>query len=205
MELRRGFTEPLDLLEGEVAALVQFIPVKAGAALGIARRGDEQKQRFQLLGTKDSPGVMEIGKPHRSIIGVGRRPLTGLATMVAMYSAKVLDHFEHPRNAGELEGATASAQVENPGCGDVMQLALRMEGDRIDQVRYRAKGCVPAIACGSALTEMISGKTIDDARKLRHIELVMALGGLPTASLHASHLAIDVLAKALNQLPAAKR
>ena len=125
--------------------------------------------------------------------------------MVVMYSAKVLDHFEHPRNAGELEGATASAQVENPGCGDVMQVALRMAGDRIEEVRYRAKGCVPAIACGSALTEMISGKTIADARKLRHIELVMALGGLPTASLHASHLAIDALAKALNQLPSAKR
>ena len=122
-----------------------------------------------------------------------------------MYSAKVLDHFEHPRNAGELEGATASAQVENPGCGDVLQLALRMDGDRIEEVRYRAKGCVPAIACGSALTELISGKTIADARKLRHIELVMALGGLPTASLHASHLAIDALAKALNQLPSAKR
>ena len=125
--------------------------------------------------------------------------------MVAMYSAKVLDHFEHPRNAGELEGATASAQVENPGCGDVLQLALRMDGDRIEEVRYRAKGCVPAIACGSALTELISGKTIADARKLRHIELVMALGGLPTASLHASHLAIDALANALNQLPSAKR
>ena len=125
--------------------------------------------------------------------------------MVVMYSAKVLDHFEHPRNAGELEGATASAQVENPGCGDVLQLALRMDGDRIEEVRYRAKGCVPAIACGSALTELISGKTIADARKLRHIELVMALGGLPTASLHASHLAIDALAKALNQLPSAKR
>ena len=122
-----------------------------------------------------------------------------------MYSAKVLDHFEHPRNAGELQGATASAQVENPGCGDVLQLALRMDGDRIEEVRYRAKGCVPAIACGSALTELISGKTIADARKLRHIELVMALGGLPTASLHASHLAIDALAKALNQLPSAKR
>ncbi len=117
-----------------------------------------------------------------------------------MYSAKVLDHFEHPRNVGELENPTASAQMENPACGDVMQLSLRITEGRIEEVRYRAKGCVPAIACGSVLTEMIAGKTIAEARKVRRIELVMALGGLPTASLHASHLAIDVLTKALNQV-----
>ena len=119
--------------------------------------------------------------------------------MQAMYSAQVLDHFEHPRNVGELENATATAEVANPGCGDVMTLSVRVAEGRIEEVRYRAKGCVPAIACGSALTEMIAGKTIGDARRLRRIELVLALGGLPTASLHASHLAIDVLAKTLNQ------
>jgi nitrogen fixation NifU-like protein len=121
-----------------------------------------------------------------------------------MYSAQVLDHFEHPRNVGELENATSSAQVENPACGDVMQLSLRITDGRIEEIRYRAKGCVPAIACGSALTEMVAGRTLADARKLRRIELVLALGGLPTASLHASHLAIDVLAKALNQVPSRK-
>ena len=122
-----------------------------------------------------------------------------------MYSAKVLDHFEHARNVGELEDATATAEVANPGCGDVMTLSLRVVDGRIEDVRYRAKGCVPAIACGSALTEMIAGKTIAEARKLRRIELVLAVGGLPTASLHASHLAIDVLAKALNQISTTKR
>ena len=115
-----------------------------------------------------------------------------------MYSAQVLDHFEHPRNVGELENATATAKVENPACGDVLELALRVADGRIEEVRYRAKGCVPAIACGSVLTEMIAGKTINDARKVRRVELVMKLGGLPTASLHASHLAIDVLTKALS-------
>ena len=118
--------------------------------------------------------------------------------MCGMYSAQVLDHFEHPRNVGELENATSHAQVENPACGDVMELSLRIADSKIEEVRYRAKGCVPAIACGSLLTEMVAGKTIADARKVRRIELVLALGGLPTASLHASHLAIDVLAKALN-------
>jgi nitrogen fixation protein NifU and related proteins len=115
-----------------------------------------------------------------------------------MYSPQVLDHFEHPRNVGELENATSNAQVENPACGDIMALSLRISDGKIEEVRYRAKGCVPAIACGSLLTEMVAGKTIADARKVRRIELVLALGGLPTASLHASHLAIDVLAKALN-------
>ena len=114
-----------------------------------------------------------------------------------MYSAQVLDHFEHPRNVGEIANATATAKLENPACGDVMELALRMTDGRMNEVRYRAKGCVPAIACGSVLTEMIAGKTINEARKVRRVELVMKLGGLPTASLHASHLAIDVLTKAL--------
>ncbi len=117
-----------------------------------------------------------------------------------MYSSKVLDHFEHPRNVGELENATATAEVANPACGDIMTLALLVKNGAIEAVRYRAKGCVPAIACGSLLTEMVVGKTIAEARKVRRIELVMALGGLPTVSLHASHLAIDVLAKALNQI-----
>ena len=92
------------------------------------------------------------------------------------------------------------ARMENPACGDVMELSLRVEGERIVEVRYRTKGCVPAIACGSALTEMIAGRTISEARAMRRIELVMKLGGMPIASLHASHLAMDALAAALNQL-----
>jgi nitrogen fixation protein NifU and related proteins len=116
-----------------------------------------------------------------------------------MYSSQVLDHFEHPRNVGEIENASGTAKVENPACGDVIQLSLRVEDGRIEEVKFRAKGCVPAIACGSMLSEMIAGKTIDEARRVRRIELVLKLGGLPTASLHASHLAIDVLASALNQ------
>ncbi len=117
-----------------------------------------------------------------------------------MYSPQVLEHFEHPRNVGELSEATAVAQVENPACGDIMKLGLRVQDGRIAEVRYRAKGCVPAIACGSALTEMVAGRTIGEARAVRRVELVMKLGGLPTASLHASHLAMDALAAALKQI-----
>jgi NifU-like protein involved in Fe-S cluster formation len=114
-----------------------------------------------------------------------------------MYSSQLLDHFEHPRNTGEISAPDASAQVENPACGDVLKLTLRLTDDRIVDVRFRAKGCVPLMACGSALTELLKGKTIAHARALKPIDLEQFLGSLPEASSHASHLAIDALAAAL--------
>ncbi len=119
---------------------------------------------------------------------------------VVMYSPQVLDHFEHPRHVGDLENPTASAELSNPACGDVLRLSLRVVDGRVAQVRYKAKGCVPAIACGSALTELIGGRTIDEARALRRDQLVKYIGGLPSASLHASHLAMDALAAVLRQV-----
>jgi NifU-like protein involved in Fe-S cluster formation len=103
---------------------------------------------------------------------------------------------------GEVEGADACAEVENPACGDIMRLSLRLEGGRIAQARFLTKGCVPSIACGSALTEMLVGKSPAQARGIRREELVAAVGGLENASQHASHLALDALAAALRQLPA---
>ncbi|MBZ5597115.1 MAG: iron-sulfur cluster assembly scaffold protein [Acidobacteriia bacterium] len=117
-----------------------------------------------------------------------------------MYSPQVLDHFEHPRNAGEIDNPDASVQVENPACGDILKLTLRIEAGRITEIRFRAKGCVPAMACGSLLTELVQGKTVPEARRLRREELVQAIGGMPEASTHASHLAMDALAAALKQL-----
>jgi nitrogen fixation NifU-like protein len=117
-----------------------------------------------------------------------------------MYSSQVLDHFEHPRNAGTLAAADASARIENPACGDVLELAVRISEGRIAEIRFRAKGCVAAMACASAVTELVSGKTVDEARKLSREELVQAVGGLPVASSHASHLAIDTLAAVLGKL-----
>jgi nitrogen fixation NifU-like protein len=116
-----------------------------------------------------------------------------------MYSSQVLDHFEHPRNAGTLDDADASARIDNPACGDVLELTVRITGERIAEIRFRAKGCVAAMACGSALTELVSGKTVAEARKLRREELVRAVGGLPAASSHAGYLAIDALAAVLGQ------
>jgi len=119
---------------------------------------------------------------------------------VLVYSAQVLDHFEHPRNAGSVANPDATVQIENPACGDVLKLTLRLSGDRIEEIRFLAKGCVCSMACGSALTELVRGKTIEQARELERDLLVQAVGGLPPASMHASHLAMDALAAALSQL-----
>jgi nitrogen fixation protein NifU and related proteins len=117
-----------------------------------------------------------------------------------MFSPQVLDHFEHPRNAGSIPDPDASVQLQNPACGDVLKFTLKLAGDQIADVRFLAKGCVPCIACASALTELIRGKTIADARSLEREQLVDAVGGLPQASSHASHLAIDTLRAALDQI-----
>jgi nitrogen fixation NifU-like protein len=118
-----------------------------------------------------------------------------------MYSPKLLDHFEHPRNAGDIATPGAAATIENPACGDIMTLQLRTANERIAEARFRAKGCVAAIACGSALTELIAGQPLAVARSLKREQIVAAVGGLPPASEHASHLAWDVLQEALKLLP----
>jgi nitrogen fixation NifU-like protein len=116
-----------------------------------------------------------------------------------MYSSQLLDHFQNPRNAGEVSDPDASVQIENPACGDILKLTACLADGVIVEVRFLAKGCVPAMACGSLLTEMVQGQTIEEARKLRREELVQAIGGLPEASTHASHLAIDALRSLLKQ------
>ena len=119
--------------------------------------------------------------------------------IASMYSAQVLDHFENPRNAGDMAEPDISVQVENPACGDILKLTLRIVDRRIQEIRFRAKGCVPAMACGSLLTELVRDMTVEEARKLRGEDLVRAIGGLPEASSHASHLAIDALTAALRE------
>lgn len=110
-----------------------------------------------------------------------------------MYSPQVLDHFEHPRNPGLVNAPDATAMVENPVCGDVLKLTARISQDRIVEIKFLAKGCVPAMACASALAEFLEGKTLTEACALKREELVQQLGGLPEASAHASHLAIEAL------------
>jgi nitrogen fixation NifU-like protein len=122
-----------------------------------------------------------------------------------VYSAELLDHFQNPRNPGKVEAPDATARLENPACGDILELSVRLEktklqGKRIVDIRFRAKGCVPAMACASALTELIQGKSIEQARRVSREELVRKVGGLPQASAHASHLAMDTLAALLRGL-----
>jgi NifU-like protein involved in Fe-S cluster formation len=119
-----------------------------------------------------------------------------------VYSAELLDHFQNPRNAGEVEAPDATAQLENPACGDILELTLKLEARRIADIRFRAKGCVPAMACGSAITELVKGKNVDEARRVSREELVRKVGGLPQASTHASHLAMDALAALLRNVRA---
>jgi nitrogen fixation NifU-like protein len=110
-----------------------------------------------------------------------------------MYSALVLDHFEHPRNSGELPARSAVARLDNPMCGDMLELSVRLEDGVIADVRFRAKGCVPTIACASRLTEMVRGLMVSDALGLRRDVIIDSLGGLPPASHHAAQLALDTL------------
>lgn len=115
-----------------------------------------------------------------------------------MYSPELLDHFQNPRNAGEVESPDATACLENPACGDVLELSVRLEktkleGNRVAEIRFRAKGCVPAMACGSAITELAKGKSVVEARQVSREDLLQNVGGVPDASCHAAQLAIDVL------------
>ena len=116
-----------------------------------------------------------------------------------MYSPELLDHFEHPRNTGELEAPDVVVETENPACGDIMRLTIKLSGGKIEQVRYKTRGCVASIACGSALTELIAGKSLRQAEVITREALLVKVGGLQNESMHASHLAIDCLKAALKK------
>jgi nitrogen fixation NifU-like protein len=114
------------------------------------------------------------------------------------YSTKLLDHFHHPRCAGELADATVAAEAANPVCGDLMKLWLRVEKGRVTAATFKADGCVPSIACGSWLAEWLSaGCTLNDARSITHETVSAGLDGLPSASSHAAELVVGVLRRAL--------
>jgi nitrogen fixation NifU-like protein len=117
-----------------------------------------------------------------------------------MYSPQLLDHFQNPRNPGDLQAPDAIAEIENPACGDVLRLSLKIGSGRISEIRFKAMGCVASIACASALTELVGGQTIAESLALRRDTLISAVGGLPPASAHAAQLAIDALRAALNRL-----
>jgi NifU-like protein involved in Fe-S cluster formation len=115
------------------------------------------------------------------------------------YSEILKDHLANPRNGGELEDADVIAEETNPVCGDWLRLSLRIADGTIEAVRFLAYGCPPTLACGSALTELIQGKTIEDAAQVTRKQLVEAVGGLPLRKQHAAALAIETLRTAIGK------
>jgi nitrogen fixation protein NifU and related proteins len=118
--------------------------------------------------------------------------------MPSGYSEKVMDHFAHPRNVGEIKDASGIGKVGNPVCGDVMELSIKIEKDRITDAKFRTFGCGAAIATSSMVTEMVKGKTIDEALAISNKAVAEALDGLPPVKMHCSVLAEDALKSAID-------
>jgi nitrogen fixation protein NifU and related proteins len=122
-----------------------------------------------------------------------------------MFSDAILDHFQNPRNAGELPSADVKVEVSNPVCGDVLQLAVRIESDRIVEARFLCRGCTTSIACASLLTEQLRGRTLAEARSVTAESLSQALGALPAATFHGAELATDAVETMLRNIAAKYR
>ncbi len=116
---------------------------------------------------------------------------------MAAYSETVMDHFEHPRNAGEMDAPDGVATVRNPVCGDRMQVMLRIAGDRIEKMQWLTRGCPPAIATSSWTSEHVEGWTLAEAEALTREAIAEGVGGLPRDKVHCSVLAADALRKAI--------
>lgn len=114
-----------------------------------------------------------------------------------MYSEKVMDHFTNPRNVGELPDANAVGEVGNLKCGDIMKIYMKIENDIIVDVRFKTFGCGAAVATSSMATELVKGKSIQEALKLTNSAVMEALDGLPPAKVHCSVLAEEAIKSAL--------
>ena len=114
------------------------------------------------------------------------------------YSEKVMDHFRHPRNVGEMENPSGVGKVGNPVCGDIMELYIKVEGDTITDAKFQTLGCGAAIATSSMVTEMVKGKKIDEALTISNAMVAEALGGLPSQKMHCSVLAEEALQSAID-------
>jgi nitrogen fixation NifU-like protein len=135
-------------------------------------------KRTQILGSRGTRFWPDVLRFQRAV-----------AILLRMFTEAVLDHFSNPRNAGELADADATVEVSNPVCGDVLQLAVRLENGRIAEVRFLCRGCTTAIACGSLLTEKLMNRTVRQAGDLSPVAIAEALGGLPAATFHGAQLA----------------
>lgn len=122
-----------------------------------------------------------------------------------MYSAKVMDHFMNPRNVGEMPDADGVGMEGNPTCGDAMEIFIKVENDRIVDAKFRTFGCGAAIAVSSMVTEMVKGKTLDEALSISKEAVAAELDGLPPQKMHCSNLGADALRKAIEDYRTKKR
>jgi nitrogen fixation NifU-like protein len=123
-------------------------------------------------------------------------------TMADLYGEKVMDHFMHPRNVGQIKDANGVGETGNPTCGDIMKIFLKIEQndkgeDYIEDVKFQTFGCGAAVATSSMVTEMVKGKTLDEAEKISNAAVAEALGGLPPVKMHCSNLAANALHEAI--------
>ncbi len=116
----------------------------------------------------------------------------------SQYSAKVMDHFKNPRNVGEMENPDGVGHVGNPICGDIMELYIRVKDGIIEDAKFRTFGCGAAIATSSMVTEIVKGKSIEEALKISNRAVAEALGGLPAVKMHCSVLAEEALKSAID-------
>lgn len=114
-----------------------------------------------------------------------------------MYSDKVMEHFQNPRNVGEIEDADGVGTVGNPTCGDLMTIYIKVKDEKIEDIKFKTFGCGAAIATSSMVTEMAMGKTIDEAMEITRNDVADNLEGLPPVKMHCSNLAADALHAAI--------
>ena len=116
---------------------------------------------------------------------------------MSFYSDKVMEHFQHPRNVGEIENPDGVGTVGNPVCGDMMTFYIRVQDDRLVDVKFKTFGCGAAIAVSSMVTEMAKGKTLDEVMAITNDKVAEQLGGLPMNKMHCSNLGADALHRAI--------
>ena len=127
-----------------------------------------------------------------------------MADKWSLYSEKVMEHFRHPRNVGEMKNPDGIGHVGNPICGDIMELYIKVKNNKIIDAKFKTFGCGAAIATSSMITGMVKGKTIEEALKISNKAVVEALDGLPPVKMHCSVLAKDALKSAIDDYLAKK-
>jgi len=141
-----------------------------------------------------------LGAASRAFRGIGFSSGARSSEVARVFSKILLDHFQNPRNAGELPGATAQVEVSNPVCGDVLRLAVIVEDGMVREARFLCRGCTASIAGASLLTEKMKGRSSRELKQIHAEEISSALGGLPAASFHAAQLAEDGLQAILRKI-----